>query len=76
MAVLRLDRIFLTLAIPLHLACYSLNNKAYLMSDNSHTGAHLLCYRCQQGRQPDEHNMSNKIELRPEHYSPAQKLIE
>ena len=73
---LRLNRIFLTLVIPLHLACYSLGNKAYLMSDNNCTSAHLLCYKHQQNRQPDEHNVSNKDESRLKHYSLAQELGE
>ena len=75
-AALRLNRIFLTLAISLHLACYSSDNKAYLINDNSHISTHSLCYRCQQGEQPDKHNVSNKVESRPGHYLPAQKLIE
>ena len=73
---LRLDRIFLTLVISLHLACYSPDNKAYLMSNNNHTGTHSSHYRCQQSRQPDKCNMNNKIESKPECYLPVQKLME
>ena len=72
--MLRVDRIFSTLIIPLHLACYLLVDNAYLTSNNSCTGAHLLHYRHWQGRQSDECNMSNKVESKPEHYSLAQEL--
>ena len=74
--MLRFDRIFLTLMISLHFACYSLGNKAYLTNDNSYISAHLSYYKHQQDEQPDEHNASNKNGLRPECYLLAQKLKE
>ena len=72
--MLRFNGIFLTLVIPLCLACYSLVNNAYLMSNNSCTDAHSLYYRHQQDGQLDEHNINNKVESRPECYLLAWEL--
>ena len=74
--VLRVDEIFLTLAISLHFACYLSVDNAYLVSNNSCISAHLLYYRCWQGRQSDECNKHNKIESRSECYSSAWELVE
>ena len=73
---LRLNGIFLTFTIPLCLACYSPAGNVYWVSNNSCISAHLLCYRCQLSRQPDKCNRHNKIESRPEHYSPVQELMQ
>ena len=76
MMMLRFDRIFLILVIPLHLAYYSPDDKAYLMNDNSHISVHLLCYKHQQNEQPDKHNASNKNESELRCYLLAQELKE